>query len=146
MNPIDHYPSLIEFLQGRPLTKNSRCGNCQLCGIWEPCIQKDHIIPTALGGLNHPTNWQYICGSCHHRKTTLERSRYTTGRIVSAETRRKMSIAQLGKHPTLEIRQILSLKAKGHKKRLGAILSAETRQKISLSRKAWVLNHANRCS
>ncbi len=41
----------------------------------------DHIVPLALGGTNDPTNFQWICYECNHRKlghTVITTNRFNT--------------------------------------------------------------------
>lgn len=40
---------------------------CLKCGA-KP-ITRDHIVPIARGGLNHPANLQPLCGPCNRRKS-----------------------------------------------------------------------------
>lgn len=40
---------------------------CLKCGA-QP-VTKDHIVPLARGGLNHPTNLQPLCGPCNRSKS-----------------------------------------------------------------------------
>lgn len=47
-------------------------GLCQLCG--RPGHQVDHILPVAWGGTHIRGNLQYICDSCHRKKTNEERT------------------------------------------------------------------------
>lgn len=49
-------------------------GRCALCGeLLVPSVrpQVDHIIPVALGGKSHPSNYQLLCQQCNLGKSKL---------------------------------------------------------------------------
>lgn len=49
-------------------------GICALCGKSDPRWEMDHIIPVSQGGgLCELSNYQTLCGSCHHQKTQNQR-------------------------------------------------------------------------
>lgn len=67
---------------------------------------------------------------------TLAETRKRKQRIISEETRKKLSAAMSGKHPNAEARKKMSDKKKGEKHpNFGKHLSSETRKKISESNK-----------
>ena len=46
------------------------CLRCGAVGV----VQVDHVIPLAVGGTNHPTNLQLLCGSCNAAKGARSRA------------------------------------------------------------------------
>lgn len=44
---------------------------CLKCGATP--ITRDHVVPLARGGLNHPANLQPLCGPCNRRKADFIR-------------------------------------------------------------------------
>ena len=47
-------------------------GKCTHCGLWfneEDVIERDHIIPSTIGGKNEYKNWQLLHRHCHDEKT-----------------------------------------------------------------------------
>jgi hypothetical protein len=49
-----------------------RSGDCNKCGTWRETLHKDHIVPRWRGGVDEPSNWQYLCANCHEDKTREE--------------------------------------------------------------------------
>jgi RNA-directed DNA polymerase len=50
-------------------------GRCGLCGknfLPEDIIERDHIVPKALGGLNRKDNVQAVHNYCHSQKTKID--------------------------------------------------------------------------
>lgn len=46
---------------------------CALCGnLLDPTLKIDHVIPLALGGLDHADNMQALCPRCHDHKTPAD--------------------------------------------------------------------------
>lgn len=45
---------------------------CQCCGRVGGRLELDHIINTAVGGTDDPTNLQILCHDCHKQKTHTE--------------------------------------------------------------------------
>lgn len=106
------------------MKKRRPSGDCPNCGTWRYSLHRDHIIAKWKGGIDEESNCQYICANCHEDKTrqdllghTCNRgikrpsykrlgrhtpehcaaiSKALTGRIVSAETRAKISAKRLG--------------------------------------------------
>ena len=84
--------------------RSSRAGFCVKCGTWRDQLQRDHIVPKhiarRLGWLKEqtdaPGNIQLLCANCHEDKTRVEVAAANAGRVVSAETRTKLSAVQLG--------------------------------------------------
>lgn len=55
-------------------------GHCGICGdlfIPDDIIERDHIIPKSLGGLNRRDNVHAVHRYCHQQKTKRERSQYS---------------------------------------------------------------------
>ena len=55
-------------------------GHCGICGdifIPDDIIERDHIIPKSLGGLNRRDNVHSVHRYCHQQKTKRERSQYS---------------------------------------------------------------------
>jgi hypothetical protein len=49
---------------------------CNACHNLLPCsFELDHIRPLHWGGLNHRTNYQVLCGTCHNEKSHQERQK-----------------------------------------------------------------------
>lgn len=49
---------------------------CNVCKQMLPySFELDHIRPLHWGGLNHRTNYQVLCGTCHNNKSFKERQR-----------------------------------------------------------------------
>jgi len=51
--------------------QNSQCLACG-SAIEMDCVDMDHIVPLALGGLNHTENWAALCRTCHRGKTAKD--------------------------------------------------------------------------
>lgn len=104
-------------------------GTCRFCGSTRRRLHKDHIAPRALGGVDDPTNWQYLCANCHEDKTYAERQtewkafarNSMLGRRWTAEQRKRQGDRQRGK-------------VRGPYKNKKPPLTAEQREKI---RAAW---------
>jgi 5-methylcytosine-specific restriction protein A len=48
------------------------------CGApWQPGHHLDHIKPRAQGGLDHPSNLQWLCHRCHSSKTAKVDGRWS---------------------------------------------------------------------
>jgi len=43
---------------------------CPYCGMWKPRMNRDHVVPKALGGENSLTNIVGACRCCNSRKGT----------------------------------------------------------------------------
>ena len=86
-------------------------GTCAKCGVERDYLQRDHIVPKYLGGLDELSNIQMLCPNCHADKSRLESSTASKrwpgavehraklraeaiGRPLSAEHRAKISAAQ----------------------------------------------------
>jgi 5-methylcytosine-specific restriction endonuclease McrA len=54
--------------------------SCASCGACK-CLSIDHVIPLAAGGSNHPTNIQFLCGSCNSSKNTRRKDYRTKKQI-----------------------------------------------------------------
>jgi 5-methylcytosine-specific restriction endonuclease McrA len=52
-------------------TQNSKCLGCG-SPIGPECVDMDHVVPLALGGLNHIDNWAALCRACHKGKTAKD--------------------------------------------------------------------------
>ena len=52
----------------------AQSSKCLACGapIGIECVDMDHIVPLALGGLNHTDNWAALCRACHKGKTAKD--------------------------------------------------------------------------
>ena len=48
------------------------CVSCLAHGFERPAAHTDHILPTADGGADIPSNWQRLCLPCHGSKTSGE--------------------------------------------------------------------------
>jgi len=62
---------------------------CPSCGLSEPQIklQRDHIIPVKLGGLNVFGNIQPLCGDCNRKKSnTIKKFEPIKNEIRGSET------------------------------------------------------------
>ena len=53
--------------------QNGRCGICKKIFLPEDIIERDHIIPKALGGKNIRNNVHAVHNYCHMEKTNRER-------------------------------------------------------------------------
>lgn len=65
------------------------CEECQRAGVYRAGNQADHIVPREQGGSDDLDNLQWLCRSCHSRKSATEGSRWGTpgggaGRISGA--------------------------------------------------------------
>lgn len=52
--------------------QKGRCGICKNLFLPDDFIERDHIIPLALGGMNRRENVQAVHRYCHHKKTGTE--------------------------------------------------------------------------
>ena len=66
-----------QLFQSNPL-----CVHCEREGITRLATERDHIIPLAEGGTEHPSNTQGLCKECHQAKTQQESMRARVGRAV----------------------------------------------------------------
>ena len=57
----------LAYLDEHPL-----CKHCQDNGLIVAATVVDHIINTAQGGTDDPTNLQTLCNPCHDKKTHAE--------------------------------------------------------------------------
>lgn len=147
--------------------KRSRApsGCCVKCGLWRSSLHKDHVQPTWQGGVDDPTNYQYLCANCHEDKTFAERktpefsafqSKVISARMLSPEARANIS---KGVRESNKYREWLAHsrhkcgwnrgkklppfsaehRANMSKARMGIKLSDETRKAISLGHlgKPW---------
>lgn len=48
------------------------CRECQKQGIVRIATIRDHVVPLAFGGAEHPDNEQPMCGPCHDAKSKAE--------------------------------------------------------------------------
>lgn len=47
------------------------------CGLpWRPGFHLDHRLARAKGGTDHPSNLQWLCPTCHSRKTAADDGRW----------------------------------------------------------------------
>jgi 5-methylcytosine-specific restriction endonuclease McrA len=77
---------LLELgLYPHPIKRKYRSGYCKHCGIWRKSLHRDHIIPKCKGGIEDPSNYQYLCANCHEDKTRQD----LTG--ITHDNRRKLS-------------------------------------------------------
>jgi 5-methylcytosine-specific restriction protein A len=51
------------------------CAECQRQGRTSIATVRDHVVPLAEGGREHPDNEQGLCLDCHNQKTAAESAR-----------------------------------------------------------------------
>lgn len=99
--------------------RRSPSGICVRCSEWVPTLELDHIEPKGRGGEHDTSNMQWLCMSCHHDKTSEDRSTWTHG---------FKSPLAIKRH-----REVVSTPEFAEKQRqlnLGRKMSEETRQRM----------------
>lgn len=70
---------------------------CQSCGAKAPDakLEPDHVIPVALGGSDHPSNLQTLCGDCNAGKSATPPDAATVAKVADDATHwaRAMQVA-----------------------------------------------------
>jgi 5-methylcytosine-specific restriction protein A len=56
------------------------CEECNRSGAYNTGCQADHIVPREQGGADDLDNLQWLCRSCHSRKSAEEGSRWGKGK------------------------------------------------------------------
>lgn len=65
----------LQKRSARLYMKNPLCVACQMLGRVKQATEWDHIIPLWEGGIDHESNLQGLCHSCHATKTAEEQRR-----------------------------------------------------------------------
>jgi 5-methylcytosine-specific restriction protein A len=52
--------------------KEPLCRSCSAAGRVSVASIRDHVVPLAFGGLEHPSNEQPLCKECHDIKSKAE--------------------------------------------------------------------------
>lgn len=71
-------PVAVDRIRGNTLTKIRKRVmlrdeyTCRMCGMLTSSGEIDHVVPLHLGGSESDENRQYLCVSCHLRKSSAE--------------------------------------------------------------------------
>jgi 5-methylcytosine-specific restriction protein A len=75
-NPVKRFGGhALQRLRDQQLSAHPLCEQCEKQGRTRRATIRDHRIPLAEGGTEHPSNIQSLCDDCHDEKTREESMR-----------------------------------------------------------------------